>query len=86
MGDAFLKLKLKDQKKSIDILASDSQLSRLNQLKVFGADQMTCPHLAYVVCISHVPGCLNCWRTGLHNDIMQWPSPVIFWSSSSAVS
>ncbi|KAK9796986.1 hypothetical protein WJX73_007189 [Symbiochloris irregularis] len=33
MGEAFLRLKLKDQKKSLDLLASDPQLSQLDQLK-----------------------------------------------------
>lgn len=34
MGDAFLKLKLRDQAKSMELLAADPQLSKLRQLKV----------------------------------------------------
>ena len=34
MGEAFLKLKLKDQAKSMQILTSDPQLSHLRRLKV----------------------------------------------------
>ena len=34
MGEAFLRLKLKDQAKSLQLLAADPQLSQLSQLKV----------------------------------------------------
>ena len=34
MGDAFLRLKLRDQEKSIQILSNDASLSQLRHLKV----------------------------------------------------
>lgn len=37
MGDAFLKLKLKDQAKSMQLLSQDPELSQLRQLQVGAA-------------------------------------------------